>query len=56
MKQTIKYGQSPQHKTRNGKAIGERRITTTLNFKSGIYFVKYIVDNKLIETQKLIVE
>ena len=24
MKQTIKYGQSPQHKTRNGKAIGER--------------------------------
>lgn len=25
MKQTIKYGQSPQHKTRNGKAIGERR-------------------------------
>lgn len=46
MKQTIKYGQSPQHKTRNGKAIGER----------GIYFVKYIVDNKLIEAQKLIAE
>jgi hypothetical protein len=37
----------------NNKAV---RVTTTLNFKSGIYFVKYIVDNKLIETQKLIVE
>ena len=50
MKQTIKYGQSPQHKTRNGKAIGERnnqstRMTSSINVPSGLYIAKFIVND-----------